>query len=90
MCCQVVYRGSLSMVSGVSERGEPRRRQRYALLGPETLEYFAAEETMVHPVHLAHRPASLPLAHPLCPTTTSFLLLSASSRRAVHRWAACC
>eukprot|EP01044_Picomonas_judraskeda_P009343 COSAG03_NODE_1131_length_4754_cov_2.983673_4_plen_65_part_01 len=54
------------MVSGVCERGEPRRKQRYVLLGPETLEYFAAEETMVNSTHLS--PPSLPLPPSLYPT----------------------
>ena len=52
---QVQFRGALEMVSGTGERGQPRRRQRYVLLGPETVEYFASEETMVTPA-----PASVP------------------------------
>jgi hypothetical protein len=43
----VLFRGALEMVSGLGERNQPRRRQRYVLLGPETVEYFSSEETMV-------------------------------------------
>jgi hypothetical protein len=42
----VQFRGALEMVSG-TDRGQPRRRQRYVLIGPETVEYFASESTMV-------------------------------------------
>lgn len=44
---EVLFRGALQMNSGTDQRGQPRRRQRYVLLGPETVEYFASEETMV-------------------------------------------
>ena len=43
---EVQFRGQIEMVSG-TERGQPRRRQRYVLIGPDTVEYFASEEAMV-------------------------------------------